>query len=72
MTVKLIRRIGLDDHEVVGKWTEEDGFIELSDDLRLDEERYGEYTEELMVEEFDGPDIFAVPEATQKTLEGEL
>lgn len=64
--IQIVRRRGIDDGEVVGRWSEEDGWIEGGD--RFDFPHSEEYTEDLMVERFDGPDFFAVREEAAKTL----
>jgi len=70
MTVKIIRRDGMDDGEVVARFEEGQGFTEAEEGLRwASDSVYEEYTEEMVLEEFDGPDLFAVAlDTTQKSL----
>jgi hypothetical protein len=60
MAVKVIRRKGIDDAEVVAVWEEGRGFVEGT--ARFTEDpRFAEYDEEQVIGHFDGPDYFAVP-----------
>lgn len=78
MVLKIVRRQGLGDPEPVALWEEGEGFTEVyAEPFRYAEDPvYEEMDEDLMYEEFDGPDLFAVPaegttKSTQKSL-GEL
>lgn len=69
MVIQIIRRKGIDDAEVVARWHPERGFV--SGDLPFTEDPvYDDYDADMMFEEFDGPDYFAVEEPDQKTFRG--
>lgn len=57
--IEILERTGTEQFDVVGRWSESDGWIEGSD--RLDFPNAGEYDEEMMLERFDGPVLFARP-----------
>lgn len=61
MTVDIVRRDGIDNREVVAQWEEGEGFVEAVEELRFTEDEvYERYTKEMIFEEFDGPDFFAI------------
>lgn len=63
MAIRIIKRDGLDAGRVVAVWEEGKGFVESEPGLRFtDDDVYEEYSPEQMLEEFGGPDHFAVPE----------
>lgn len=67
MAVKIVRRQGLDDTEVVAEWREGAGFV--AGDLPFtDDPAYDHYDEAQLLDEFDGPDFFAVAVDRQKSL----
>lgn len=63
----IIERDGLDGGDVIAKW--EDGeFFDIEKEYRLfDDPAYERYDEELMLDEIDGPDLFAT---TREAWEG--
>lgn len=67
MTVHVVKRQGLDDAEVVAVWEPDEGFVE-GDDTFTDDDVYEKYDQQMLIEEFDGPDLFAVPADMEKAM----
>lgn len=68
MELKLIHRQGLDAQEIA-RWTSSEGFVDVQTDAPfLDDPAYEAYSADQMIDEFDGPDYFAVPVTEQKML----
>lgn len=61
MVIKIQKRTGLDDMETIAVWDETEGWIE-GDARFMEDDIYEEYTAEQMIDEFDGPNVFATVE----------
>lgn len=55
--IEILERTGVDDLGVVGRWDEEDGWIEGGERLDFPDSEY--YSEDLMLDRFSGPRLFA-------------
>lgn len=71
--IYILEREGLDDHHIIAKWDEDVGWVEVREDYRLFEDpTFEKYTEELMLDHFDGPDLFATTADAYEGPESEL
>jgi hypothetical protein len=68
--IGIYERQGMEGAQRVGLWDEEAGWIEGSD--RLSFENDEEYSEELMMERFDGPSLFASSVDEEEVYEPEV
>jgi hypothetical protein len=61
MTIIILKRTGVDEMEPVARWA--DGEWIAGDLSIMDDPAYERYDEDLMLQEFNGPDLFATTEA---------
>lgn len=55
--IEVLERLDVDTFETVGRWNEEEGWVDGGE--RLDFEHSEHYTEDMMLDRFNGPTLFA-------------